>query len=165
MFYDPSLKGGTRNVMLALNPGMDRINNQQGVLRDVVFQHNTAVPSSSGVCWNSIFFSAGSLKPPFSNLTYNIWILDNDECRQPSGDWGLQGMAAVTQYMGSPAPVDTRYKGNVMYVQPGDKVQTFPLHNYASTVPFTYVAPKSGDYHLATPYWTDTSDGKPAGIN
>jgi hypothetical protein len=166
MFYDPTKPGGARNLMLAVNPGLDRINNNQvGMLRDVVFQHNTAIPSASGACWNSIFFSVGGLKLPLNSLTYNIWILDNDECRQPTGDWGLQGTSGLTQYMGSPAPLDARYKGNVMYVQPGDKVQTFPLHNYASTVPFTYVAPQSGNYHLATPYWTDTSDGKLAGIN
>ena len=167
LFYDPTRPGGARNLMLGISSGLDRINNNQiGTLRDVVFQHNTAVPSASGACWNSIFFSSAGLKPPFNwNLTYNLWILDNNECRQPTGDWGLQGTAGLTQYMGNPAPLDARYKGNVMYVQPGDKAQTFPVHNYASTVPFTYAAPTSGDYHLATPYWTDTSDGKLAGIN
>jgi hypothetical protein len=167
LFYDPTIPGGARNLMLGISPGLDRNNNNQlGTLRDVVFQHNTAVPSASGVCWNSVFFSAGGLKPPFNrDLTYNLWIVDNNECRQPTGDWGLQGTAGLTQYMGNPAPLDARYKGNVMYVPAGDKVQTFPVHNYSSTVPFTYVAPKSADYHLATPYWTDTSDGKLAGIN
>jgi hypothetical protein len=165
LFYDPTRPGGGRNLMLGINPGTDRINNQQGVLRDVVFQHNTAVPSSSVPCWNSIYFSTGSLKPPISNLTYNIWILDNSECRQPTGDWGLQGTTGLTQYMGSPAPLDTRYKGNVMYVPTGDRVQTFPLHNYASPVPFTYEAPSNTDYQLLTPYWTDTSDARLAGID
>jgi hypothetical protein len=165
LFFDPTQPGGARNVMMAVNPGLDRINNKLGMLRDVVFQHNTAIPSASGVCWGSIYFSTGSLKPPMTNLTYNIWILDNNECKQPTGDWGLQGTNGLTQYMGSPAPVDARYKGNVMYVPVGDKTQTFPVHNYASSVPFSYVSPKSGDYHLASPYWTDTTDGKLAGIN
>jgi len=165
LFYDPTLAGGARNVVLGINPGTDRINNQQGVLRDVVFQHNTAIPSASAPCWNSIYFSVGSLKPPISNLTNNIWILDNTLCRQPSGDWGLQGTAGLTQYMGSPAPLDARYKGNVMYVPTGDRLQTFPVHNYASPVLFTYEAPASGDYQLLTPYWTDTSDGRLAGVN
>jgi hypothetical protein len=44
-------------------------------------------------------------------------------------------------------------------------VQTFPLHNYATTVPFTYSAPVSGDYQLLSPYWTDTTDGKLSGIS
>jgi hypothetical protein len=165
LFYDATQLGGARNLMMAVNPGLDRINNRLGMLRDVVFQHNTAIPSASGACWNSIYFGAASLKPPFTNLTYNIWILDNDECRQPTGDWGLQGTSGLTQYMGSPAPLDNRYRGNVMYVPTGDKTQTFPVHNYASPVPFFYVAPNAGDYHLATPYWTDTTDGKLAGIN
>jgi len=165
LFFDPTQPGGARNLMMAVNPGLDRINNQQGMLREVVFQHNTAIPSASGVCWNSIYFGVGSLKPPFTNLTYNIWILDNDECRQPTGDWGLQGTSGLTQYMGSPAPIDNRYRGNVMYVPTGDKTQTFPVHNYASSVPFSYVAPTTGDYHLARPFWTDTTDGKLAGIN
>src|SRR5215472_17652136 len=39
----------------------------------------------------------------------------------------------------------------------------FPLRNHATPVPFSYVAPQSSDYHLATPYWTDTSDCKLAG--
>ena len=165
LFYDPTIAGGSRNVGIGFQPGLDRINNTAGMLRDVVFQHNTLIPAASGPCWNAIYFGAGSQKPPFTNLTSNIWILDNDLCRQPTGDFGYQGTAALNQYMGTPGPVDTRFRGNVMYVPAGDKVQTFPTHNYASTVPFTYVAPQSGDYHLATPYWTDTSDGKLAGIN
>ena len=165
LFYDPTLPGGSRNLMLSINPGMDRINNQQGVLRNVVFQHNTAVPAPSSPCWNSVYFSVGSLKPPFSNLTNNIWVLDNALCRQPTGDWGQQGTSGLTQYMGSPAPLDVRFKGNVMYVPTGDRVQTFPVHNYASTLPFTYEAPATYDYQLLTPYWTDTSDGRLAGVN
>ncbi len=164
-FYDPTLPGGARNLMIGFQPGIDRPNNNtQGVMRDVVFQHNTGVSAASTPCWSSVYFGAGSLKPPFTNLTQNIWLLDNALCRQPTGDWGLQGTTGLTQYMGVPGPVDTRFRGNVMYVPVGDRVQTFPVHNYASTVPFTYVAPSTGDYQLVTPYWTDTSDGKLAGI-
>jgi hypothetical protein len=165
LFYDPTLAGGARNAMMAVSLGIDRINNQQGVLRDIVFQHNTAVPTASTPCWASVYFSTGTQKPPFTNITSNIWFLDNSECRQPTGDWGLQGKSGLTQYMGGSVPIDTRYRGNVMYVPTGDRVQTFPVHNYASTVPFTYVAPQSGNYQLTTPYWTDTSDGKLAGID
>jgi len=67
--------------------------------------------------------------------------------------------------MGVPAGLDSRYKGNVMYVPSGDKTQVFPVHNYASTVPFVYAAPNTGNYQLATTYCTDTSDGKLAGID
>jgi hypothetical protein len=51
-----------------------------------------------------------------------------------------------------------------MFVPSGNKVQTFPPHNYATTVPFTYVNPAAFDYQLLTPYWTDTSDGNIAGV-
>lgn len=165
LFYDPTLLGGGRNVMMMVNPGTNRITGQQIALRDVEFQHNSGVPTASTPCWASVFFGAGSQKLPLSNLTQNIWLLDNVLCRQPSGDYGLQGTAGLTQYMGAPGPVDKRYLGNVMYVPQGDKVQTFPVHNYASMLPVTYVAPQTGNYQLASPRWTDTSDGKLAGIN
>ncbi len=71
--------------------------------------------------------------------------------------------------MGSPntPPYDLtqRFYGNVMYVPPGDRLQTFPPANYATTVPFTYVDQSTGDFQLLTPYWTDTSDGQLSGIN
>ena len=71
--------------------------------------------------------------------------------------------------MGSPntAPYDLtrRFYGNVMYVPPGSKVHSFPAHNYATPVTFNYVNPQGGDYQLASPLWTDTSDGKLAGID
>jgi hypothetical protein len=53
----------------------------------------------------------------------------------------------------------------VMYVPSNNKTQQWPLHNYATTIPFTYVNPTQGDYQLVTPAWTDTSDGKEAGID
>jgi hypothetical protein len=163
LFYDPKIAGGARNLMISLQPGLDRIASQQGILRDVVFQHNTAVSAASTPCSASIYFGTGLQSPPFNNLTYNIWLLDNSECRQPTGDWGLQGTSGLTQYMGSPGPVDKRYVGNVMYVPSIDKVQTFPPRNYSSTLKFTYVAPPT-NYRLATPYWTNTTDGRVSGI-
>jgi hypothetical protein len=165
LFYDPTIAGGTRNLMIALQPGTDRIANKQGVLRDVVFQHNTGVSASSTQCWNSVYFGTGSAKPPFTNLTQNVWVLDNALCRQPTGDWGYQGMTGLNQYMGTPGPVDGRFRGNAMYVPSGDRVQTFPVHNYATTVKFSYISPITGNYHLSIPYWTDTSDGWLAGID
>jgi len=151
--------------MMSMNPGLDRINNKQSVLHDLVFQHNTAIPAASSPCWNSIYFSTGSMKLPLANLTDNLWLLDNNMGRQLIGDYGLQGTNALTQYMGSSVPLAPSFVGNVMFVPPGENVQTFPLHNYASPVPFTYVAPQYGNYHLTSPYWTDTVDGKLAGIN
>jgi hypothetical protein len=67
--------------------------------------------------------------------------------------------------MGDPAPVAPRYMGNVMYVPSNNKVQQWPLHNYATTVPFTYMDQTQGNYQLAIPNWTDTTDGKEAGVD
>ena len=58
-----------------------------------------------------------------------------------------------------------RFYGNVMYVPVGDKVQAFPPHNYATTVPIVYANHPIADYQLVSPYWTDTSDGQLAGVN
>ncbi len=137
-------------------------------MHDVVFQHNTMVSAPSTPCWNSIYFRVGGQTPPFTNLTNNIWILDNALCRQPTGDWGLQGTTGVTQYMGMPSTppydISQRFYGNVMYAPPGERVQTWPVHNYATPVPFTYVNPAAGDFQLLTPNWTDTSDGNISGV-
>jgi hypothetical protein len=103
--------------------------------------------------------------PPPQSYTHNIWILDNALCAQPTGDWGGLGAAALNCYMGDPAPLAPRFFGNAMYVPIGQGVASWPLHNYATTVPFTFAAPGMGDYQLLTPYWTDTSDGQLAGIN
>jgi hypothetical protein len=135
----------------------------------VVFQHNTGVAPAGQQCWASVYFSGLPGPPPWGVLTNNIWLLDNDMCQQPTGDWGQPGLAGLNIYMGDPSapPNDLtkRFYGNVMYVPPGSKVATWQPHNYATTVPFTYVSAKSGNYQLATPYWTDTSDGKLAGYS
>ena len=101
LFYDPTLQGGTRNNGFEFSPSLDRINGVSWVMHDVVFQHNTQISAPGQTCWNSMYFSVpGGAKPPISGLTNNIWILDNVLCRQPSGDWGLQGTSGLTQYMG-----------------------------------------------------------------
>lgn len=169
LFYDPTQPGGTANRMLAIHGGYDRVNKIKGALRDVVFQHNTGVSAVFKPCYTPIFFSSGGQKPPFSNLTNNIWILDNVLCRQPTGDWGLQGTIGLTQYMGSPnAPsqdLNRRFYGNVIFVAPEDRVQAFPPHNLATTKAFRYVNPEKGNYDLLQPKWTETSDGKLAGVD
>ena len=168
-FYDPTLLGGLRNEAWQIADGMDRINgNVQGVPSNIVFQQNTTISAASTPCWNSIVFT-DSLPQPVQHITNNIWILDNVLCRQPTGDYAMQGTTGLTAYMGDPSisPYDLtqRYHGNVMYVPTGNKVQVFPPHNYATTVPFTFVNPAAVDYQLLTPYWTDTTDGTLAGID
>ncbi len=167
LFYDPKQPGGNRNLGLGINGGNDRVNATPGALRDVVFQHNTMVASPSAPCWNSLYFSSGGQKPPISNLTNNIWILDNVLCRQPTGDWGQQGTSGLTQYMGSAdnaQALDKRFYGNVIYVAADDRQQTFPPHNL-TTSKLRWVDPAAENYDLAEPKWTQTSDGKPAGID
>jgi hypothetical protein len=157
LFRNPSLAGGNRNIGIQISAG----------LSDYIVQHNTFVPAPGTDCWSSVYFAAFTRAkwPPAVSITHNIWLLDNAFCRQPSGDWGGQGTLGITRYMGDPAPVDSRYMGNVMYVPGDNKTQEWPLHNYATTVPFTYANQSQGNYQLATPYWLDTSDGTEAGVD
>ncbi len=136
-------------------------------LTDFAIQHNTLLMSDQSNCYQSIYFglNAGQRLPMNPSDTQNVWILDNELCRQPTGDWGGQGTVGLTSYMGDPAPLDPRYLGNVMYVQSTDRIQQFPAHNYSTTVPFTYVNPGNGDYQALVPDWMDTSDGTPAGVD
>jgi len=119
-FWSPSVLGGGNNLMLHFAPGLDRINSQPGVPRDIVFERNTyQLIDPRQPCWNSIYFGTGTLQPPFQNLTNNIWIDNNVLCKQPTGDWGYVGMNALTQYMNNPAPVSQRFTNNSMDDQGG----------------------------------------------
>jgi len=168
-FYDPKLPGGARNAGLQLASGTDWITDPgvatPGVPRDIVFQHNTMIPAASTPCWNSVVF-ANNTGQTINHITNNVWLLDNVLCREVG--W-VQGAAPLVNYMGDPTtpPYDItqRFRGNVMYAPPGDKIQTYPAHNYATMVPFSYVSPAVNNYQLASPYWTDTSDGKLTGID
>jgi hypothetical protein len=155
LFRQPNSVGGVRNTGIAISPG----------LSDYVLQHNTFVPAPGTDCWNSVYFDVanGTPWPPPQSITHNIWLLDNAFCRQPSGDFGGQGTVGINNYMGDPAPVDPRYLGNVMYVPSDNQVQQWPLHNFATTVPFNYVS--QHDHQLVTPNWMDTSDGTEAGVD
>ena len=167
LFYDPKQPGGNRNVGFSANGGTDRVRGGPGTLRDVVFQHNTMVSAAGSPCWNALYFSAGGMKLPLSNLTNNIWVLDNVLCRQPTGDWGQQGINGLTQYMGTAdnsATLDKRFSGNVMFVVEGDRQQNFPPRNLATTKSPRWADPAKGNFELAEPAWTQTTDGKPAGI-
>jgi hypothetical protein len=169
MFYNPSLPGGAGNFGMMFDPGFDHVHNTPGVMRDVVFQHNTMIPAAS-TSGGSVYFAVPpGAKPPLRNISNNIWLLDNVMCNEPTGDDGQQGTSGLMQYMGTPStpPYDVtrRFYGNVMHVPSNSKIYTFPAHNYATTVPLTYVNQPIGDYQLLTPYWTDTSDGQLAGIN
>jgi hypothetical protein len=134
-------------------------------LTDYVFQHNTALMIDGSEMWNYVFSTNQSGCPPTSSSSHNIWVLDNVTPRQPIGDCAYQGTTGLGYYMSDPSPLAPRYLGNVMFVPSGDRVASWPAHNDATTVPFTYVDPGNGDYQLLTPDWTDTTDGKISGID
>jgi hypothetical protein len=155
--------GIAKHNWVAINGGSATRNG----LIDYVFQHNTALMIDGSQMWNYVFGlnQTGCPDIPGSPTPHNVWILDNVIARQPSGDCGYQGTTGLGYYMGNPSPLAPRYLGNVMFVPSGDRVATWPLHNYATMVPVTYVNPSSANYQLLTPYWTDTSDGRLSGIN
>jgi hypothetical protein len=136
-------------------------------LTDYIFQHNTALMQDQSLMWSYIFELNGSGCPPnVPSATHNVWVLDNAITRQPTGDCGYLGTTGLGYYMSDPSPLAPRYYGNVMYVAPGERVQSWPgTSNDATPTPFTYVNPSSGDYQLLTPDWINTSDGKISGID
>ena len=158
LFMDTKVPGQTRNWGIAFSPEMT----------DVVFQHNALVPYPGTECNQSIYFEGepGSGWPPKRSYTHNVWILDNVLCRQPTGDWGGrgQGVVSLKYYMGDPAPLDKRFLGNVILFPPGDPMHVFPPQNsLQATIAFVDVA--AGNYELASPMWTQTSDGAVAGVD
>ncbi len=136
-------------------------------LTDYIFQHNTALMIDGSSMWPYVFElqSPVTCPPTQASATHNIWILDNALARQPIGDCGYGGLTGLGYYMSDPAPVGTRYWGNAMFAPSGDKIASWPPHNFATGVPFVYQDPANGDYRLQSPYWTDTTDGKVAGID
>jgi sugar lactone lactonase YvrE len=136
-------------------------------MTDFIFQHNTVLMADQSTCLNSIYFNVqgGLLWPLLSSDTHNVWVLDNALCRQTTGDWGGQGTAGLNSYMSDPSPLAPRYFGNAMFVPSGNGIATWPANNFATAVAFVYNDPAIGDYRLESPYWTDTTDGKVAGID
>lgn len=171
LFYDPKILGGNRNVALAMSGGLNRLaGNTPGTTRGIVFQHNTAVSAASTPCWNSIYFSSNGQAPPFKvPISNNVWFLDNVLCDHPTGDYGYVGTTGLKNYMGNPSTVpndfNARFYGNVIWAQPGETVPSYPVTDLTQAAPFTYVNPSAMDYQLLTPVWTNTTDGKQAGID
>jgi hypothetical protein len=67
-------------------------------------------------------------------------------------------------YMGDPAPVDRRFKGNVMLLPNNDMKYSFPPTNTLQTK-VAYADPSTSNYQIVSPSWTQTTDGKIAGVN
>ncbi len=173
------------NNLLLLSPNADTThhvgvnidggNSTDAGLTDYIFQHNTVLKSDLSTLWNSLYFELPQLtwgcSPPegFSS-THNVWVLDNSLTQQPNGDCGFVttfgGVLGLGYYMGDPAPMAPRFYGNVLFVPSGSQQENWPgTSNDATTTPFTYVNPGSGDYQLLLPDWTDTTDGKISGID
>jgi hypothetical protein len=174
MLMDNTAQGSVGHIdLMIINPSIDLPNGGVFVpAHDIVLQHNTEVPFGKQTCWGSVYVGVPAAlgRPPFmAPPTTNIWILDNVLCRQPTGDWGQQGTAGLTMYAGLPntPPYDLtrRFYGNVLYVPTGDRTYSFPPHNYATTLPVSYLNQSAGNYQLQSPYWTDTTDGRLAGVN
>jgi hypothetical protein len=167
-FYDPSLQGGNRNAGIAIAGGIDHWATPPGpgVPKNIVFQHNTMIAAPGKNCWFPVFFSSSGLKPPFNGLTNNIWLIDNVFCGQPSGDFGYSGSAALKAYMNVPStpPYDenVRFRGNVMFVRPGEPIRSWPPRNLA-----TQSEPKfdARDQLLMPDAKPLTTDGKQAGYS
>jgi hypothetical protein len=128
-------------------------------LTDWVFQHNTLVPAAGTTPWASVYFNGRTgVQTPWQSTTHNVWILDNVFTRQPTGD----SARPISEYMGDPDPLATRFYGNVMYAPKGETVKTWwPVHNYATTVAVTL----DNTDQLVTPQWSDTTDGVVAGYH
>jgi hypothetical protein len=140
---------------------------------DFVFQHNTVLMSDLSTLWNSIYFqlpqTPWNCTPPARfSATHNVWILDNVMMRQLNGDCGLVtiygGIKGLEYYMGDPSPLAPRFYGNVMYASSSDRVQSFPPKNSVQAK-VTFADGATRNYQLATPKWTQTSDGALAGVD
>ena len=141
-------------------------------LSDFVLQHNTVIgPPNLGYCKASWYFEmsgSGSPTPPKSR-THNVWVLDNVLCRQPWGPYGYIGQSSyvLTDYMGDPSTppndVTQRFKGNIMYLPLGDKVQQFPPHNFSTDKRLQNS--NEGEYRLNYPAKMETSDGRVPGVD
>ncbi len=162
-FFDPSAVGGGNNVGFSVQPGVDHINNVMGMLQNVIFQHNTTIPSAGHNCWASIYFNDPTPPPvpPAPHVTQNLWFLDNVLCGQPYGNLGGGLTPGLNTYMPYPtAPpnsIEERFCGNVMYGQ-GGALKTWPAcvsssaPDLATNTTFIYDA----EGKLTTPTYTTT---------
>jgi hypothetical protein len=126
----------------------------------LLIQHNTVTGINGTQPWGSIYFTISGQTAYAASS--NVYIYDNVFPNQVTGDGGWKGQQALDTYIPIPSPDGSRFFGNVMFVPPTEKLNTtWPVHNYATTVPITL----DGTYQLVTPLWTDTSDGAIAGYH
>ncbi len=166
-----------KNNLVLLSPRKDTNGGHNGLqlatnLTDFVFQHNTVAMADGSPLSSSLWFSSNQsgCPPTGTDYTHNVWVLDNVLLRQPYGDCyspSTNGLAMLGVYMPDPAKPDIteRFRGNVLYALAGDAPNKFPAFNTVVTTAPTWVNAAAGNYQLATPPWTQTSDGKLAGID
>jgi hypothetical protein len=147
----------THHVALAISVDMT----------DLAFQHNTVIMSDQSTCFNAIFFNVKQRVtwPLQQSSTHNVSILNNVLCRQPSGDWGGQGMAGLQSYMGDPSPLAPRFRGNLMFVASGDRVQAWPAQNGTTSSPFSFVDAAKNNYQLVPQKRTKDNDVQLPGVD
>ncbi len=153
--FDPTAVGGGNNVGMAFQPGIDHIHNQLGMMKNVIFQHNTTIPSPGHNCWAALYFNVPTTSiPPAPHVTQNVWILDNALCGLPTGPLGTN-LTQLNNYMGFPTtpPYDLngRFYGNEMFAQGGSL--TWPPANLATNTAFTYNVSNI----VTNPPWTTTA--------
>jgi hypothetical protein len=136
-------------------------------MTDLVFQHNTVIMSDQSTCFNAIFFNVKQRVtwPLQQSSTHNVSILNNVLCRQPSGDWGGQGMAGLQSYMGDPSPLAPRFRGNLMFVASGDRVQAWSAQNGTTSSPFSFVDAAKNNYQLVPQKRTKDNDVQLSGVD
>ena len=136
-------------------------------MTDLAFQHNTVIMSDQSACFNAIFFNVKQRVawPLQQSSTHNVSILDNVLCRQPSGDWGGQGMAGLQSYMGDPPPLASRFRGNLMFVPNGDRAQAWPANNDTMSAPFSFLDAAKNNYQLVRRKRTKDNDVPLPGVD
>ena len=150
----------------AFNYGMLLIANVgQPYATDILIQHNSIIPPPNvGYCKGSIYVDISGTAPftPAYSRTTNVWVIDNNFCRQIYGPAGWVGQFSynITDYMGDPAPPDTRFIGNYLFKASGDTAYTVPANNVESGTAPTY----DSNFIMLTPdLTTKTTDGRQAG--
>jgi hypothetical protein len=123
--------------------------------------------SDQSACFNAIFFNVKprAAWPLQQSSTHNVSILDNVLCRQPTGDWGGQGMAGLQSYMGDFFPLAPRFRGNLMFVPTGDRAQAWPATNDTMSAPFSFLDAAKNNYQLVPRKRTKDNDVPLPGVD
>ena len=92
---------------------------------DVAFDRNTFGPR----CRFSVFFGGGRAIGKDNSLTNNYL------CRQPLGDSMAYGNSTLNRFIPEPAPLESRFTRNVIFVGSSDGLFPHPVGNHLITTP------------------------------